>query len=120
MRRFLALFLVSIFSALPLYLARLDVTSAHVPACCRRSGAHKCSMAGSMPPSGAQSVRAKCPFSMPRLPEAALNFASLAIKSQVSSGLLIDWAESLPYTSSGVRSNRERSHQKRGPPFFLI
>lgn len=121
MRRFLALFLVSVFSALPLYLASLDGTKVQVPACCRRTGSHKCSMGAAVAaPEGAQSVGAKCPFSALTRPEAVITASLVTAPPQISTGLLTSWAAVSQYATTSLKSHSERSHQKRGPPSLLV
>ena len=122
MRRILAMFLLAAFglpvAASALSLAQ-DSGSPHLPACCRRNGAHHC--AGMTAANiSAPAVSATCPsYPQPSATAPATNFAALV--PQAPATLL----HRTTFTASQRaetqrRLSRERSRHKRGPPSFTL
>jgi len=117
MRRILAILLLATFglpvAASALALAQ-DAGSPHLPACCRRNGAHHCAMLAAS--KGAPVVSATCP-SFPRPSATAPATSSAALVPPTPATLLqrtIFTASQRAETQR--RLSRERSRHKRGPP----
>jgi hypothetical protein len=117
MRRILAILLLVAFGlpiAAPAF-AMTDSAEAHLPACCRRDGAHHCAMFLGQAP-GAPAVRSTCPnYPHPAVTvvTGTLAMASFATRHAVlyaSATGLVQRAE------TQRRIARDRSHHKRGPP----
>lgn len=91
-----------------------------LPACCRRNGAHKCSVM-----TGASSLSGPALFAVPcrsypgvqTLPRPAS--AVQAITSDTSVGLVSNESPILLVRNGRYRAAFDRSHQKRGPPIPL-
>lgn len=119
MRRLLAILLLAVFgltTATPLLAATQDAThslDAHLPACCRRNGAHHCMMAVA---TDTPSVSARC-TQCPHPWAVASHMELLASSSRIS---LLQAPCFLTTASSKAeqqrRLSRERTRQKRGPP----
>jgi hypothetical protein len=125
MRSFWALLLAIVFSAPPAFLTALSGPSTGLPACCRRSGIHKCGMAAALghsvssSESATQTVSGKCPFSSTRRPEGLVSVASLPFPTRIPFAYLLNHPAVHPQTEALFRISFERSRQKRGPPSFL-
>jgi len=117
MRRVLTWLLLAVFglpTVAPLLAMGQDI-EAHIPACCRRNGAHHCTM-NTDQPSKAPAFSARCPeFPQPTMTAPsgvllALAAPSLPVLTSFSTFTAIQRAE------TQYRISRERSHHKRGPP----
>jgi hypothetical protein len=125
MRRFLATFLLVIYSSFmgaPL-LASSFHTDSTVPACCRRDGKHQCLMQTSAPTfSSATAVfntRERCP-SFPKAITSAQNQQNaLAAGARFYADLVSHPACTLQ-TEARYRIASDRSRHKRGPPVSLL
>jgi hypothetical protein len=100
----------------------LDAAS-NLPACCRRSGAHRCTMnmdeAASNSGMPAQAIRQTCPsfpvaIAAPACANLALPRPSAAVFAALLSHPSIQFQ-----TEARYRVSFSRSHQKRGPPAIL-
>jgi hypothetical protein len=117
MRRILAIFLIAAFglpvAASALALAQ-DSGSSHLPACCRRNGAHHCGMLAAS--KGAPAVSATCPsFPQPSTTAPAANSAAL-IPTAPATLLHLTSFTAAQRAEAQRRLSRERSRHKRGPP----
>ena len=117
MRRALALLLLAVFglpTVAPLLAMGQDI-DAHLPACCRRNGAHHCLMNMDQSSKGT-AFSARCPdFPRPTMTAPAGTFAALATPSLLAfTDISILAAPQRAETQR--RISRERSRHKRGPP----
>ena len=121
MRRVLTLLLLAIFglpTVAPLLAMGQDIDG-HLPACCRRIGAHHC-MSNMGEPSKAPAFSARCPefpqttMTAPAGTLLALAASSLSVLNNNSPLAAIQQAETQRCIS------RERSHHKRGPPAVFL
>jgi hypothetical protein len=122
MRRLLSLVLLAAFS-FPLIAPALALgqdADAGLPACCRRNGAHHCSMKMHLPPSTTPEVSLHCP-NFPQ-PSAAPSLISSAALLLTADSVAFDFfAPTAPQQAETQRRiSRARSHHKRGPPAFLL
>ena len=121
MRRVLTLLLLAVFSlptVAPLLAMGQDI-EAHLPACCRRNGAHHCMM-DTGEPSNAPAFSARCPnFPLPTMTAPAGTFIVLAVPS-LSVLTNISTCTVTQRAATQYRISRERSHHKRGPPPVFI
>jgi len=120
MRRLLALLLLASFG-LPVAAPALALgqsSDVKLPACCRRSGAHHCTMPS--PATGAPAVTAVCPhFPQPSTTAPSNTAATFAPPAQPTLLHLV----ALPAThraDTQRRISRERSRHKRGPPSIFL
>jgi hypothetical protein len=129
MRRVPAILLVLLFSFSLIGPALFVDDESNLPACCRRSGNHHCSMTdrdmadmAEAPSSGpaADALHTKCPFFpncgavVPESGPALLATTQQAAVSIVSQ--IVDRVQA----EAGYRISFSRSHYKRGPPTLLI
>ena len=119
MRRRFAILLLALFSFSLLSPAFGGDSEANLPACCRRSGKHHCSMGADAPRSGvAFTANGKCP----NYPGIAF-FSGGSIAGNVtrtSSVVANSWQALLPAPARvSLHSPRAGAHHKRGPPTFL-
>jgi len=117
MRRILALLLLAVFglpTVAPLLAMGQDI-DAHLPACCRRNGAHHCLMNMDQSSKGT-AFSARCPdFPHPTMTAPAGTFAALVTPSLLAfTDISILTAPQRAETQR--RISRERSRHKRGPP----
>ena len=117
MRRVLTWLLLAVFglpTVAPLLAMGQDI-EAHLPACCRRNGAHHCIMNAGQP-SHAPVFSARCPeFPQPTMTAPAGTFIALAAPSL----FVLTNISTIPASQRAetqYRISRERSHHKRGPP----
>lgn len=112
----LALFCYPLIS--PLLLA--SDGDSRLPACCRRSGAHRCAVTTAVSSSGPALYAAPCrSFPGPQaLPMPA--GAGPAVTFDASSGLVSRKSPLLTALNERRRASFDRSHQKRGPPILLF
>jgi len=121
MRRILAMFLLAAFG-LPVAASALawaqDSGSPHLPACCRRNGAHHCAMLAAS--NGAPAVSATCPsFPQPSATAPATNVAAL-VPPPPATLLHRTTFTASQRAETQRRLSRERSRHKRGPPSFSL
>jgi len=120
MRRILSILLLAAFG-LPVIapaLALGESLDTHLPACCRRNGAHHCSMI--LNTSNAPTISSTCP-SFPQPSATAPTNTSTAIATTPT--LQILHLTSLTPTQRAEtqrRLSRERSRHKRGPPPTIL
>lgn len=120
MRRRFAILLLALFSFSLLSPAFGGGSEANLPACCRHSGKHHCSMGSDAPQSGAAfTANRKCPI----FPGIAI-FPGCSIAGNVArtiSSFVADSWQALSPASRRVslRSPQAGAHHKRGPPGFL-
>jgi hypothetical protein len=121
MRRLLAILLLAAFG-LPVVaplLAFGQDTEANLPICCRRNGAHHCTMVSGKQ-SNNPSISSRCSsFPQPRVVAAHLTLASLIATQPLIKLPLATQAESAR-AETQRRISRERSRHKRGPPAALL
>jgi len=121
MRRLLALLLLAAFG-LPVAapaLALAESPDVHLPACCRRNGAHHCAGMMARPASG-PAFSAICPhFPQPSATSPGNTSAALASPSLLN---ILHFATlTTPHHAETQRRiSRERSRHKRGPPSILL
>ena len=123
-RRLLAISLLLLFN-FPLISPLFALTAnaeANLPACCRRAGAHHCSMSMERPgqlagQAGAKAatVRERCPYLPKALPCIGNAHFTLDTASAVFAGVVAHPA-SVPQIRAMRRISVSRSHLKRGPP----
>ena len=121
MRRSLSTLLLLVLSwsmVAPLF-AAAQGTGSNLPACCRRNGAHHCSMGAVQgDPTQARhigAVSAKCPF----YPGTTASFHAdpgFTPAAQAIFAALVSHPASAAQTASLWRIARDRCRQKRGPP----
>lgn len=120
MRRALASILLAVFSFLLIAPVAFADPESNLPACCRRDGAHHCSMGATMNDeasgSGFQAARDRCPaFPIASASPTGAEFA-LANRAGVVSRAELSYP-SVPFqTESRFSVSFSRSRQKRGPP----
>ena len=95
-----------------------------LPACCRRSGAHHCSMPSGedpAPPSDGSAIRAAacCPAFPLLSTVSGVNAVALVKSSHAIMADLVSHPSSQSQNEAILRAPFSRSHQKRGPPVFL-
>ena len=121
MRRVLTWLLLAVFglpTVAPLLVMGQDI-GAHLPACCRRNGAHHCMMDAGQP-SDTPAFSARCPefpraaMTAPTGTFMAVAAPSLAVLANISTFTVTQRAE------TERRISRDRSHQKRGPPSVFL
>ena len=119
MRRLLALLLAAVFCSSPFLFAALSGGETSVPVCCRRLGAHHCSMHAALD-SRRDQIGARCPYSGLRRPEAVITASGL-IKPASQFGVESTAGYQLLRTEQPVSLIAiQRSHPKRGPPHFSL
>jgi len=121
MRRLLSILLLAAFG-LPVAaptLALGESPATHLPACCRRNGAHHCTMR--LPyAANAPTVSAICP-SFPQPSATTPPGTTTALPSPSQHGFLYLSALTTPQRAETQRRiSRERSRHKRGPPTILL
>jgi hypothetical protein len=105
------------------YLSLLADSESNLPACCRRNGAHHCTMMAEMARDFAgqgpafRTAACRCPFQKALTPIGRLTTYPAA-SATVYASVLSHPAVHLQTFVSGLIS-KSRSHQKRGPPFLL-
>jgi hypothetical protein len=117
MRRFLAILLLAAFGlpAVAPLLALGQDADANLPLCCRRNGAHHCTM-GMAPDSSAPAVSARCAsFPQPSAVAPLLKLTALTT-AQPLFKLPNATLTSPTQAETQRRISRERSRQTRGPP----
>lgn len=122
MQRGVATALALLFSWLLLVPAFTAPAAFSVPACCRKAGAHQCTMHSSEAPTSGHSLRnqPKCPFAQGSFTAAFhLDYCSVATAQSVYAGLIQHPAIS-PQTEANYRISYDRSRQKRGPPVSIL
>jgi hypothetical protein len=121
MRRLLAILLIAAFgfpAVAPLFAQGQDLES-HLPACCRRNGAHHCAM-GDTSNSNAPTVSERCPsFPQPGAVASHLRIAALTT-TQPLIKLPLATQSATARAETQRRLSRERTRQKRGPPAALL
>jgi hypothetical protein len=117
MRRLLAILLLAAFGlpAVAPLLALGQDADANLPLCCRRNGAHHCTM-GTTQDSTAPAVSARCPsFPQPSAVTPSLTISAL-IATQPLLKLPLATLTSPAQAETQRRISRERSRHTRGPP----
>jgi hypothetical protein len=121
MRRLLAMLLLAAFG-LPVAASALVLAQeneAHLPACCRRHGAHHCAMAVGQA-SNTPALSALCPhYPQPSTSTPSGNFAALASPAPLHR-LPVVVLSAARRAEAQRRVSRERSRHKRGPPTELL
>ena len=116
-RRVLASLLLAVFSFLPLT-PLLLADDSNLPACCRRLGAHHCTL-GSIDTHGVSFVQQKCAqFPLGGAALAASGMASVA-PSQSFFAAIVSHPAAHAQTEARYRVSFSRAWQKRGPPALL-
>ena len=118
MRRILAILLLAIFGLTAAAPALGDATTARIPACCKRTGAHHC-MGNMTPATNAPTVSALCPH----FPQPSSNAPSSTTTFTTPRIITIGFQTALTPTERAEtqrRISRERSRHKRGPPTILL
>jgi len=121
MRRLLSILLLAAFG-LPVIapaLALGEAPDAHLPACCRRNGAHHCTMR--LPSStNAPALSSICPR-FPQ-PSATTPTGTSTALASVTTVQLFELTSLTPTQRAEAqrRLSRERSRHKRGPPTILL
>jgi len=124
MRRLLAISLLLLFS-LPLISPLFALTAnmnGNLPACCRRNGAHHCTMTVLGEQSqGIQlsAVREKCPAYPKAIAPLQRNDLSLRTSAPLFVGLAVSSADKAPRDSCAW-IELDRSMQERGPPLLSL
>jgi len=121
MRRLLAMLLLAAFGlpAVAPALALAPSEDAHIPACCRRNGAHHCAMLDAQK-TDAPTITALCPhFPQPSSAAPTGTLAALASPSSLTSLHLVGLT-TVQRAETQRRLSRERSRHKRGPPTELL
>jgi hypothetical protein len=124
MRRCLSIFLILTFALGPLSALADGSEDANLPACCRRNGAHHCSLAAHMAAMRAMAQQDGTPFFAAQTvcryyPAAATAFSTPPPALAVSAArgpVLSAHLRSVPGASSVPKSNPSRTHAGRGPP----
>jgi hypothetical protein len=117
MRRFLAILLLAAFGlpAVAPLLALGQDTDANLPLCCRRNGAHHCTM-GMAQDSNAPTASARCPS----FPQPSAVAPSLTLTALIATQPLLKLPSATPAAPARAetqrRISRERSRHTRGPP----
>ena len=120
MRRILAAMLVLLFGYTPIAPAFAANSDSLLPACCRRTGQHHCSMMSAYgdPDQGQphiQSAPSRCPL----FPHSAIVcHSSFLLGVSRVHGNITHYPAFPANTESPHRSSISRGHQKRGPPAF--
>jgi hypothetical protein len=100
----------------------LPDAESNLPACCRRNGAHHCTMsldeAASNSATSVQAIRQTCP-SFPAIAAPANASLALARPSAAVFAALLSHPSIQFQTEARYRVSFNRSHQKRGPPAIL-
>ena len=121
MRRWLAIpmLLVVLLPFLSVFWGTADA-GASLPACCRRSGTHHCTMMGepSSDDHGLGAVREKCPYSPAALAVVVLPSFAPTTAAAIYAGV-VQHASVSPQTDARRRISYDRARQKRGPPSLL-
>lgn len=123
MQRGVATALAILFSWLLLVPVFATPALVNVPACCRKSGSHQCTMHSSGT-SGSersiQTVQAKCPYAYGSSTRAShVDSYAPGIGESVYAGVIRHPAIS-PQTDARFRVSYDRSQQKRGPPAPIL
>jgi len=119
MRRLLALLLLAAFGlpvAAPAF-ALATTADIHLPACCRRNGAHHCAAMMANPSSG-PAFSAICPH-FPQPSATSPTNASAALTSPSPNIVHLITLTATQQAETQRRISRERSRQTRGPPSLL-
>ncbi len=123
MQRGIATALALLFSWLLIVPAFAFLHQPVVPPCCRKGGAHQCTMQSPVPASAGASIRAvsaTCPFSHGSLSAVShLDFYAPGVRESVYAGIVRHPALS-PQTEANFRVSYDRSRQKRGPPPSIL
>jgi hypothetical protein len=130
MQRSIAIVLALVFSSLLIApaLAAFAAPESNLPACCRKNGAHHCSMMQNSMMQGAASsnqgtsvaaIGQKCPYS-PKGFVAAHPGTSLRPSGAAVFAGFISHPSISAEAEAGFRVSHHRSRQKRGPPSSLF
>ncbi len=121
MSRFLASLLLALFSWSLISPAALAETDSNVPACCRRTGLHRCKIVSQGTGSaGAGIDAARCPqFPGVRALPAAAKLSGLTKSSQAFYTSIVGHPATHAQTEALYRISYSRAGQKRGPPVSL-
>lgn len=96
-----------------------STAEASIPACCRRSGKHQCSMGeGQSSGNHERALRGKCPYSCASAAVIVPASFAPAAAAAIYSGVLQHPSVS-PQTDARRRISYDRARQKRGPPTLL-
>jgi hypothetical protein len=122
MRCLLSLVLLAAFG-FPLIAPALALGQDHeaaLPACCRRNGAHRCSMKMHRQPTSEPTFSERCPnFPQPSNSPSLLSSTALLLTANPVAFEFL--APTAPQQAEAQRRiSRARSHQKRGPPSVLL
>ena len=122
MRRILSLVLLAAFG-LPAVAPALTLgqeTDASLPACCRRNGAHHCTMKMHRPPSSAPAYSQRCP-SFPQPSTAPVQLTGFALLSAPLLAVEQQTSQPVLKPSPALRSStHDFALYKRGPPSHLL
>jgi hypothetical protein len=118
----LLLFVLPLVS--PLFAA--STADVNVPACCRRSGKHHCTMVTVAQRSSSDSGKPKtasfqesCPYNLVSLVAIKLPFAPDEIQTSIYAGTVSNSTHSTQ-AEARFSISFDRSHQKRGPPSLIL
>jgi len=92
-------------------------SAADLPACCRRNGAHHCSMEGAQPSTG-QTVSARCGL-YPRAQSIPALGSALFVAPQYTAKRYSSELAAIAPTQAAARMALLGSPRKRGPPSLL-
>jgi hypothetical protein len=117
-RRLLAWLVLTLFSFALISPALLADADSNLPACCRRSGHHRCAMDRAQDGPTGQTIRtARCPiFPGVHAASVAVKIAALARVSQPAFAATATEPQARSQTQTLLRIAYSRSTQKRGPP----
>ena len=123
MRRGLSIFLILLFGLGPLAAALPASDDSRLPPCCRRHGAHHCTMSMQMAALMAQATSGKpiftapstCPY-FPGYTAAPASTTHALAASRVSLQVLLALAHSPAASRAAIRLSQVRTRAGRGPP----
>jgi len=115
-RRFPAILLLALFSISLIEPALAADDDSKLPACCRRTGQHHCSIAGAASGTLIQAVCAVFPATAAAPAYSKLTGVRPVLVAAV---LIFGNSAARPQTERLARNSSSRTHQKRGPPILF-
>ena len=125
LRKLVSILLLAVFGLpfVPQLLAATAKSESNLPACCRRSGKHRCMEAATDRHESATTPRAhapldKCPYAPATLAASHRPFDGIAASSVIYAEVT-SHPSVRPQAESKRRISAERSRSKRGPPTLV-
>jgi hypothetical protein len=119
MRCSIAILLALVFGGAPILPAFASSVESTLPACCRKTGKHRCMLRMGSSDVSFAAIGEKCPYSPHATAAMHVETFTPTLSQAIFAGIVRHPSVS-PQTEAGYRASHLRSKQKRGPPSFLL